>query len=419
MDKYCIRNIKLQADSYRPSPTKVEFSGVMSSLIMNTQKFRMSDKTLSELVKQANVPDLKVRYRHSTYIDPIGHSLSARRKGSEALVDFVVVKDVKNPDTNDILYKMQNGILDSLSTGTIGGRFKCDLCSSFFKAESDGWFFYKWVCSEGHVMGRRAEGGKEVTAELVHSIQYPIRLLEYSVCPTGANPNAKLLEDINRQFLSGDIGAGEIELMAALNDIPIHDFSTMLEDAVPGTQIAVGIAFPKGEPMSTPTTINPIPEGLELSDPVINNLHEHIVQRDEKIAELEAKLAETPPERFTAMEQENQKLRENVQTLEIENEQNAKMVEVGTKVMEDLRTSGQAALRDRFGANYQNDPEGKRYLADMNDETLTYESLKSKVESFWVMARAEKPIGKQTSTPISRVNARASYRHPSGGNSRV
>ena len=376
------------------------------------------------------MPDLKVRYRHSTYIDPIGHSLSARRKGSEALVDFVVIKDVKSPDTNDILHKMQNGILDSLSTGTIGGRLKCDLDGSFFKVESDGWFSYKWVCSEGHVMGRRTSEGKDVTALLTHSAQYPIRLLEYSVCPTGANPDAKLLEDINRQFLSGDIDAGEIELMAALNDIPIHDFSTMLEDAVPGTQIsvagefgresrpnspataAVGIALNRGDPMSTPTTINPIPEGLELSDPVIKDLYEHIVQRDTRITELEDKLAETPPERFVAMEQENQQLRENVQTLEIQNEKNAKMIEVGTKVMEDLRTSGQAALRDRFGANYQNDPEGKRLLTEMNDETLSYESLKSKVESYWVMARAEKPIGKQTTTPISRVSGRKEYRHP-------
>ena len=110
------------------------FEGIMSSDKLNTKYFRYSPEALEELTRQANEGNgVPIYPLHRSYGEfNIGRTRSSRMRRKQSLTVFDIQRDLTmgNSTTDDLINRMRTATVDSLSTGTIGGDFLCDLDGS-------------------------------------------------------------------------------------------------------------------------------------------------------------------------------------------------------------------------------------------------------------------------------------------------
>ena len=209
------------------------YEGDMSSTRRNSKYFRWSKETLGELVRQAQENKTPIYPLHSSYREwAIGKIQSCRLVDDKARTVFSIQRDLTmlgNQNTDELIRRIDAKTVDSLSTGTMGGEYRCDLDGSVLEWKSDGMFFYTRACTEnGHRLGDtvKQDGRAQTVTATVHGTD--VRLFELSVVSTGAVPDAKIRQALAELLDSGDITEAELGYISEINDFNLEQLCDQL-----------------------------------------------------------------------------------------------------------------------------------------------------------------------------------------------
>ena len=271
------------------------FEGVMSSDKLNTKYFKWSPEALREIVRQANTGNGTPIYPlHIDYSQlNIGRTRSARMVKGQGLTVFDIQRGLKMLDTttDDLISRIVAGTVDSLSTESVGGDFICDLDGSLYEFKSDGMFMYTRQCGKGHRLGERVRyDGKNQDATA--TVKGKPRLKHLAVVGSGAIPDAKITKRLGEMLSADEIHPNDLHLISEINGFHFHNLTEQL-----------GVA-----PV-LPFDNNPDPDPIALSkDP----------KGDDSMAENK-----------TLIEQENEALSTQVETLTAEKAEIQRQLDAG------------------------------------------------------------------------------------------
>ena len=237
------------------------FEGIMSSDKLNTKYFRWSTEALEELTRQANEGNgVPIYPLHRTYGEfNIGRTRSSRMRRNQSLTVFDIQRGLVmgNTTTDDLIDRAVKGTVDSLSTGTIGGDFTCDLDSSLFEWKSDGMFFYTRQCEQGHRLGDSVmyDGKKQYVTATVNGKP---RLQELSVVGGGAVPDAKFIKRLGEMLSTDEIAIEDLHLISEVNGFT---FDTLTERLGVTPVLPFHNPDSEPEPEAAPIPLSHDPEG--------------------------------------------------------------------------------------------------------------------------------------------------------------
>ena len=172
------------------------YKGTISSTSMNSQAFHISKETLQNIAEQANA-GVPIHFNHNTYEFQVGMSTQAEMNGHGNKVnsEFYILSGLDDVHSDDVITRMDDGAVNGLSIGFLGGDFYCDLCEdALMEFRDDGYWFVR-MCENGHKLGRMVKEGKKsklVTAE----VRGKVKLQEYSVVNKPADPSAKMIKKL-------------------------------------------------------------------------------------------------------------------------------------------------------------------------------------------------------------------------------
>jgi len=213
---------RLQEGAGRVEDNKRHYKGAFATGSMNTKAFHLSEDVRRQMAEQAN--DLPVFLNHNTYNTfPSGRSYKSYLSEGDAVSEFYLDDDEAN---KLVLDRIDSGTIRDLSLGGLGGDFFCDLCGEEMEAKAD-WFWVSYEDKNGHRLGRtyNIEGEKKMaTAEL----RGQFNLKEFSVVGMGADPNAKLLSQLQQELGSGTILMEDLPFIAESCNIRLANFCTTL-----------------------------------------------------------------------------------------------------------------------------------------------------------------------------------------------
>lgn len=178
------------------------FRAEISNTLLDSHYTHMSERTLSNYAEDAltGVAFLK---GHNHREIPVGYSISGlvENEGSRVrtIADFYTIRGLS--ETNDLITRMQTGLLRDVSVGFHGGEMNCDICHEDF-----------WECR--HWPGLKYEI-KEGDEKRMVTATYTIdgaRLSEVSGVFDGSTPNAMILK-AQRHAASGRLPAKQVELL--------------------------------------------------------------------------------------------------------------------------------------------------------------------------------------------------------------
>ena len=197
-------------DEYAP----LFFGGEISSTRWDAYDTSMAPSTLQNFAAEA-AAGVAVLRNHSTYTDPIGHSLTGRfiqasgNGVARVESDFFILPD---PETEPYARRLRAGIIRDQSVGFYGGVWRCTICGKDMMR-------YAWIDRNGcpHLLGvyytpRDEAGEPKGEAVKARAVIEGAHLAEYSTVYDGATPGAMLkkaralaegglLSDQERQFV--------------------------------------------------------------------------------------------------------------------------------------------------------------------------------------------------------------------------
>ena len=214
------------------------YKGTISSTSLNQQAFHISLETLRNIRDQANV-GVPVHFNHQTYEFQAGKSTSATLNGEKVNAEFYILAGLDDINSDDVIKRMDEGVVDALSIGFMGGDFYCDLCEDEkMEFRDDGWWFVR-ACANGHVLGRMTKDGKKeklVTAE----VRGKVNLREFSVVNRGADPSAKMIKKLQSELSNGTLNETELTFIAETHNFNLNHLCETL-----GYDRTGGILLPK------------------------------------------------------------------------------------------------------------------------------------------------------------------------------
>lgn len=383
------------------------YEGVISSTKLNSKYFRWSKQTLSSIVRQAN-EGTAVYPLHDTYREfPIGKSASSRMANEQALTKFGIQKDLKmgsNNNTDDLIKRMNSGVVDALSTGTIGGNFTCDLDGTKFEFKSDGLFFYSRQCKEGHRLGQTVRmNGKDQT--VTATVKGEVNLYEFSVVGSGAVPDAKVIRKLQEMLDANELEENDIVYISDINGFNLSSICDSLGVSPSFDPPIIGTEEPTGDPQPEPYRIRNKGDNmsLELVTQERDRLSARVEDLETELQEKETELAkyegndkdyETLEEEFNAKQVELSEKEEELKEAKV-------MSDIGKKAISDARKEYKAASISE--AEAYGTPLTEDELDDLDKDLLLnndYEMMRNSTKKMLQRARKERSERKgRQSTP--------------------
>lgn len=174
----------------------------ISNDLLDSHFTHMNEKTLRNYAEDATVgvAFLKGHNRHSL---PVGYSVQAsvENTGSKmrVLADFYTVRGLE--ETEDMIKRMQGGILRDVSVGFHGGEYWCDICRQTF-----------FDCMHWPGMKYEVKNGDKVETVVATYEIDDARLSEVSGVYDGSTPDAMILK-AQRHAAAGLINARQVEIL--------------------------------------------------------------------------------------------------------------------------------------------------------------------------------------------------------------
>ena len=195
------------------------YKGTISSTSLNQQAFHISLETLRNIRDQANA-GVPVHFNHETYNFQAGKSTKATLNDEKVNAEFYILAGLDDINSDDVIKRMDEGVVDALSIGFMGGDFYCDLCDEKMELFID-FFFATRECSNGHVLGRMTKDDKKeklVTAE----VRGKVNLREFSVVNKGADPSAKMIKKLQSELSNGTLNETELTFIAETHNFNLN-----------------------------------------------------------------------------------------------------------------------------------------------------------------------------------------------------
>ena len=321
----------------------------ISSNKLNSQFFSISEETHDSIARQAN-EGVPVYKDHRTYSeDPAGYTLSAKRSRNKVRSEIYIQPNLSNPDTNDMIARMDAGTMRDGSISFLGGDFISDIDGTKFKYQSDG-FFYSFKSESGHYLGQELDNGKIVTATVFGEVI----LREFSVTGRGADPGSGIVKKLHEEFGNEPIDRGVIHALAEINGFDLDRFCLQL-----GFDNSTGV-----KSFSFPT--NPQPEGdsTMANDADIQQLQKQIKDLSDERDTLKTENAELEQqlEQASNSDDEVRLLREQVteleQTIETKDQEVARvqtLAQQGEKALRLAKDTAKRSLFTKLGLNPADD----------------------------------------------------------------
>lgn len=173
----------------------------ISNELLDSHFTHMSERTLRNYQQDAmrGVAFLK---GHDWRSLPLGYSIDALYESApkrRVLADFYTVRGI--PETDDLIFRMEHGLVRDVSVGFHGGEMRCDICGEDF-----------WDCR--HFPGLKYEVKTEgVVREVMATYEIDdARLSEVSGVYDGSTPDAMILK-AQRHAQSGLLDTKQVEIL--------------------------------------------------------------------------------------------------------------------------------------------------------------------------------------------------------------
>ena len=180
--------------------------------------------TVAQLVdKVANTnTNVGIAYNHDGEMLNVGRAFYAElgNEGAET-VGYFYLALLKNDETNDVIKKLENGVLDEVSVNFKATHVNCSKCGwDYMGEDSDDSNWWDQTCANGHTVG---VDGTHLELDGVDNF------FEISIVNQGAAHNPKVLSSYTRSLFSQD----DVRRLAASNKSPyiyITSLSTKMEN---------------------------------------------------------------------------------------------------------------------------------------------------------------------------------------------
>jgi len=319
----------------------------ISTTAMNSQFFRMSRETLDSIARQANagVPVMK---SHNTYNeDPSGYTVSAKRIGNKVQAELYIQPDLSNPDTNDIIARLNAGTMRDGSIQFRGGDFISDIDGTKFKYESDGWF-YSFKSKGGHYLGQELDDGRIVTAQ----VKGEVNLQEFSVAWKGADPGATQVKKLHEEFGNEPIDVGILHALAEINGFDTNTFCLQL--GFDNHKSVKSFSFPTPLAEAGDNT----GETIMANNADLQALQEQVTtitaERDalqEQVTTLTAELEAIPREEIPLLQNRISELETEKETLKTEVDRVKTLAAAGEQALKIAKTTAKRSVLVNMGLN--------------------------------------------------------------------
>ena len=177
------------------------FTAEISNDLLDSHFTHMSESTLRNYTEDANrgVAFLK---GHNWHELPVGYSVQATLEEGDkkrVVADFYTVRGMA--ETDDLIKRMQTGLLRDVSVGFHGGEMTCDICKRDF-----------WDCTHWPGLKYEEKDGDTVRTVLATYTIENARLSEVSGVFDGSTPDAMILK-AERFAAAGLLDAKQTELL--------------------------------------------------------------------------------------------------------------------------------------------------------------------------------------------------------------
>lgn len=276
---YCIR---VRAVSTEPVTQGTIFNGAVTT-----------ENTLIDMAHIVNHTDenVGVLTMHDSSRLNVGRCFYAEVKDEgevKSLTAYMAI--LKNEETESLISKIENNVLDEVSVSFVPRKAKCNKCGfDYMSDEASAANWYTMTCNEGH------EIGKEGTHLIIDGTD---DFTEISIVNRGAAESAKILNNETRSYFSKD------KTETAFKNTPIVCFSRLEDKKMEETKLEevnveetkleeveeIKVDFEK-ELADAKAEITELKNKLDL-EIKLKDLEAKLAEKESVIADLEAKLAE-------------------------------------------------------------------------------------------------------------------------------
>ena len=387
-DLYLLNKTDLAMDSEASNDNRAAVRGVAISTGYHSKNYRFSEESIRSLVPQAKKTDgkngVRVHVMHDTWELPIGRTLSATFKNKTDLEVLAYInRDIPSPDTNSIIFRIEDGTIDSLSISWALGP---DRKKSYFKNDITGEKmdrgYYMPYDSQGQYPGKRLDDGRIVTA----TVHGPIIFRELSIVAVGADPRARMLQDTEFQKA---LSAEFQELGIQNHDLSLISELAGWDEALFSDALSFGIYNPSEEKR--------IFGGFDMATPETPETgYQAALEWKPKYEAVQKELTELKAETETMVSQEEydkaiadwqKKLTEKEEALaEAQQlaEDNKKYAAIGESALELARSRATRAFTF-YKSNKVDDPQSQQTLKKLS-ESFDMQWLEKEADGYWDLA---------------------------------
>jgi len=334
------------------------FRAEISNNLLDSHYTRMSDSTLRNYAEDASKGVAFLR-GHSWHELPIGYSLTGTVEddGTRKRVVSDFYTATGNPETDDLVFRMKNGLVRDVSVGFGGGRMICDVCGRDF-----------FDCNHYPGLAYETKENNVLTSKVATFTIEDARLSEVSGVFDGSTPQAMLIK-AQRAAKSGELTVEQVELLESRYRIHLphpRSFASANTDLEPKKEKMMEEKYvEKLREVLVGKELIQVEEGEEVRDEQIVEAVQTLVSR---LPELEEKAADGVRYRANLMEEA---LREGIRS-----KGNSFDKEMYVGLLENAPIATIARLRDQWRdeANLQF-PVGRRSAEETEAKT---EKVKAK-----------------------------------------
>ena len=380
----------------------------------NAKNFMMMPDVHRKMAQDMN-EGVVTYYQHNIYERPLGMTRNAKVYGKKVRTELGIQENLEDVKSNDIISRIDTGVLKETSLGFMGGRMISDITGNEMKR----WFLGYYDPETGHDLGQKIKlDGKEVivTGKLDNK-DGTFYTRELSVVKQGADPGAKFLDNLSDEFLSQDFNAEYIQTISELND---YDFDLLCQklsfdpeqeptrkrSAIP---VNIDLDKDKEDNMSTPNDNEILKQSAEDAVKEVEKLTQELADAN---AELESRPTQ---EELDAVIEERDEAKSKLAELESEVNGASQLADVGKEA---LRLKRETALR--AWATYHGVEEGSdewNFQEDKLRKNNDIESLGDFASNYRELQNSKRSGGRKSESTLGRtVNKRKTLK-TSGQNS--
>ncbi len=396
---YYHNSFKLNADMISEDDEFANFAGLISTYSLNKYGYHMTRKSLTNFRNAINrTDDIKLFINHETRDLQIGKPYEAVLKQDGCYTKIGILKGLEDPNSDDVIKRIQKSIMTDFSIGHRGGTMTCDTCGS----EMDGFFWL--TCENGHVMGEEYEdkGKKKMWTATCDDTE----LTEVSVVGRGADPDAKIIKKLKEDLRDQKVSGNQLYVLSELYNLNMNRLCH---------QLGYDPDRYKRQ-YSIPTRRNKMPkekDELDQEENLDNELDdedkEARQQLRKELNELKAKNEELQSEmelmytaeEYEAVQRQVTNLQAEVAEYEAKEAENADAIELGEAALEQARDYARrsyVAMRtgdESDDSSLQDDPEYTRIQRKIN-KRRDVDALYEDGHDWRHIANSRRPSGRQS-----------------------